>query len=59
MNATQMGQVIMADRRPVREHVVEVSEALGEIVSLNRAACRRVSSKGFVGTYVTEHGMYG
>ena len=56
MNATQIGQVVMFDRRPVKEHVADVSKDLGETITIMRADCRRINSKGYVGTYVQDNG---
>lgn len=56
MNATQINQLIMGDRRPVKEHIAEVSQTVEEAVTVTKADCRRVNSKGYVGTYVLDNG---
>ena len=48
----------MADRRPAKEHLTEVSQELSEHFVISSATCRRAPKRGFVGAYIDHTGRF-
>ena len=56
MNSTQIEKLVLSDRRPVKEHVDDLSRDLSDHVIITKAASRKITEKTFVGTFVNEPG---
>ncbi len=56
MNATQIGQLMMPDRRHVKDHIEDFCKEVADQAVVLRAAGRQVTDKQFVGTFINDPG---